>query len=211
MLTGSTDMQLDHYVTEILTGWFPGMRNPSERIQRAAPDGYLARIIDTDLPESGVQIRRPGTLRRWLVAYAAAIATTTSYDEIRDAATPGEGEKPAKTTAIAYRNALERLWILEPLEAWAPTNSHLNRVVLAPKHYLADPALAARLVGLGACALLLGDSPEAGHRDGDMKHLNWLKRRLGAQLLDSFVISTGQHAYRRADGIGVVPLALLGP
>lgn len=273
-LAGSTSVRLDGYVAEILAGGFPGMRAPSERARRSALDGYLERIADTDLPEIGVEIRRPGTLRRWMAAYAAATATTASHEKIRDAATPGEGSKPAKTTTIPYREALERLWVLDPLEAWAPTNSHLNRLVFAPKHHMADPALAARLVGLGAGALLTGGGPTAVPRDGtflgalfesltalsvrvfaqaaearvfhfrtkggerevdfiverddrrvvafevklsetvsdvDVAHLAWLKRRIGDQLLDAVVVTTGTHAYRRPDGIGVVPLALLGP
>ncbi len=48
-------------------------------------------------------------------------------------------------------------------------------------------------------------------RDRDVRHLTWLKEKLGDQLLDSVVITTGPAAYRRADGIAVVPLALLGP
>jgi uncharacterized protein len=47
--------------------------------------------------------------------------------------------------------------------------------------------------------------------DRDVRHLSWLKERIGDQLLDAAVITTGRHAYRRPDGIGVVPLALLGP
>ena len=47
--------------------------------------------------------------------------------------------------------------------------------------------------------------------DNDTRHLRWLKERLGDDLLDAVVISTGSTAYRRADGIAVVPLALLGP
>jgi hypothetical protein len=34
---------------------------------------------------------------------------------------------------------------------------------------------------------------------------------LGAQVLDAIVIHTGPEAYRRSDGIGVVPAALLAP
>lgn len=48
-------------------------------------------------------------------------------------------------------------------------------------------------------------------RDRDVRHLHWLREQLGPVLLDGIVVSTGPHAYRRADGIGVVPLALLGP
>jgi predicted AAA+ superfamily ATPase len=44
-----------------------------------------------------------------------------------------------------------------------------------------------------------------------VKHLAWLKDRLGDDLLDAVVVTTGEYAYRREDGIAVVPLALLGP
>lgn len=47
--------------------------------------------------------------------------------------------------------------------------------------------------------------------DRDVRHLNWLEERLGDRLADKVVISTGPQAYRRADGVAVVPLALLGP
>lgn len=47
--------------------------------------------------------------------------------------------------------------------------------------------------------------------DGDVVHLRWLAGRLGANLLDAAVITTGRDAYRRRDGVAVVPAALLGP
>lgn len=46
--------------------------------------------------------------------------------------------------------------------------------------------------------------------DDDVKHLVWLSERLGEDLLDAVVVTTGEAAYRRRDGIAVVPLALLG-
>lgn len=45
----------------------------------------------------------------------------------------------------------------------------------------------------------------------DTKHFKWLKDRIGDQLLDAVVVTTGTEAYRREDGIAVVPAALLGP
>lgn len=48
-------------------------------------------------------------------------------------------------------------------------------------------------------------------RDTDVKHLNWLEERIGDQLLDKVILTTGPSAYRREDGVAVVPLALLGP
>jgi predicted AAA+ superfamily ATPase len=273
-IAGSSEVTLDDYVREILTGGFPGMRYSTDRAQRAALDGYVDRIIDTDLPDLGTAIRRPETLRRWLRAYAAATATTASYDRVRDAATSGEDSKPAKTTTLPYRDALERIWVLDPVPAWAPTNNRMSRLVAAPKHHLVDPALAARLVGIDAAALLRGEGPDVVQRDGsflgalfeslatlcvrvfaqaaearvlhfrtkggerevdlvavrgdervvaievklaqtandrDVRHLLWMRDQLGDDFLDGVVLTTGQHAFRRHDGIAVVPLALLGP
>jgi uncharacterized protein len=47
--------------------------------------------------------------------------------------------------------------------------------------------------------------------DQDVRHLRWLADEIGDELLDAVVITTGPAAYRRLDGIAVVPAALLGP
>jgi predicted AAA+ superfamily ATPase len=46
---------------------------------------------------------------------------------------------------------------------------------------------------------------------GARRHLNWLAAEIGADLLDCIVVTTGKAAYRRDDGVAVVPAALLGP
>lgn len=99
-------------------------------------------------------MRRPATLRAWLAAYAAATSLTTSYGAIVDAATPGLSNKPAKTTTTVYRDVLTQLWLLDPVPGWATGGSDLSRLATAPKHQLADPALAAWLLGADVPALL---------------------------------------------------------
>ena len=45
--------------------------------------------------------------------------------------------------------------------------------------------------------------------DDDVKSLLWLRDRIGDDLVDALVITTGPQAYRRRDGVAVVPAALL--
>jgi predicted AAA+ superfamily ATPase len=274
-LTGKTQARLSDYAEEILASGFPGLRALDGRALRAQLDGYIARITERDFPDQGHAVRNPAALRRWMTAYAAASSTTASFEKIRDAATGGQGEKPSRPAVGPYRDILERLWILDPVPAWAPTRSHLRRLASPPKHQLVDPALAARLLGVGIGALLDGEETtpvmprdgtflgalfeslvtldvrvyaqaaeaRVGHLrsfageheidliverddarvvaievkltatvdDDAVRHLRWLQKKLGADLLDAIVITTGSHAYRRPDGIGVVPAALLGP
>lgn len=274
-LAGETSITLDDYVEEILRSGFPGLRGMSDRVLRLQLDSYSERIVDRDFPELGHVVRNPAGLRRWMTAYAATTSTSTSFEKVRDAASGGEGERLSKDAARPYRSILERLWVLDPIPAWQPTRRHLSRLSAAPKHHLADPALAARLLGatraallssepigppvprdgtlLGAlfeslvalCARVYAQHSEAtiGHlrtfsgkreidliveglnkrviaievklkrtiKDDDVQQLHWLKEAIGDELLDAIVVNTGEVAYRRSDGVGVVPAALLGP
>jgi predicted AAA+ superfamily ATPase len=274
-LTGETEMRLEGYAEEILASGFPGLRGLPGPVLRTQLDGYIDRIVDRDFPELDRVLRDPAGLRRWMAAYAAASSTSASFERIRDAATGGSGDKPARSTAIPYRDVLERLWVLDPVPAWAPTLNYLTRLTAAPKHQLADPALAARLLKVTADDLLDGRdlgppiprkgpllgilfeslvtlsvrvyaqaaAASVGHmrtfagereidlivdrgggrvvaievkmaqtvKDEHVRHLTWLREQIGEDLLDAIVINTGRDAYRRRDGIGVVPAALLGP
>ena len=214
---------------------------------------------------------------RWLKAYAAAVSSEADYAEILDASTAGQGNKPSAKTTIAYREALENLWLLDELKPWLDGERYFSGLKLSPKHYLADPAFAAYLLGLDVKTLtgtkgwseqavvfdkrygsILGRLFESllqlslrtyssvnnaklfflrtyrGDHEIDFiiqkgskiiacevkfspivtseagKHLKWLKSYVGADCLDTMIITTGSIAYRREDGIAIVPAALLG-
>ena len=156
-VAGRSALRLADYTAEIVASGLPGVRGDEPSLRRDILAAYIDEMIERDIPELGVNVRRPGALRAWLAAYAAASATTTTYSKLLDAATPGEAEKPARNTADAYRSILERLWILEPLPAWTPVFNPLGRLGLAPKLHLVDPGLAARILGATEMSLLAGE------------------------------------------------------
>ena len=264
-LAGVAEMSIGDYFAAIESSGFPGMGEQPDRLRRALLDAYLERVIDRDLPEHGVAVRRPETLRRWLSAYAAASSTTAAFSRLSDVASGRGGPGPAKTTTIAYRDHLTQLWLLDPVPGWSPSRNPVARLQQAPKHQLADPALAARLLNLSAASLaspagaymagrlfeslatltvrvaaqaagarvghlrtrngdheidliledgdgrVIGLEVKMGAHvdDADVRHLRWLRERLPHDVVDLVVLTTGRQAFRRPDGIGVVPLALL--
>ena len=157
-VSGNTDLKVEDYAREVLAGGFPGWWNVQGRGRGLLLDGYVHRLSEHDFPLAGHRVGNPAALRRWLTAYAAAVSTTASYESIRDAATSGEGDKPAKTTTLAYRDTLEAMWVLDPLPAWLPVGSHLSRLKRSPKHHLADTALAGRLLNISFDMLMGGGS-----------------------------------------------------
>lgn len=156
-VTGQTDVAIEDYTEAIIASGLPGIQHLKGRARREALNGYLRRIVETDFEQQGHPVRKPSALRRWMTAFAAATATTASYETIRDAATGGHGEKPARSTTQPYRDTLTDLWIVDQIPAWQPSRNYLSQLGKSPKHHLADPALAARLLGVGAGALLRGE------------------------------------------------------
>lgn len=265
-IRGTTDLTVREYAEAIVASGFPGIMSTSGRVRSSLLDAYLLRVIDRDLPDQGYEVRRPDTLRRWLRAYAAASSTTTAYSRLLDATSGGDGTQPAKSTTAAYRDHLSQLWLLDPVPGWTPSHNAIKQLRLSAKHQLADPALAARLLGLTASSLL---SPAGAHQlgplfeslvtlgvrtmaqaaeatashlrtrtgehevdliveaadgrivgievklapavtDSDVRHLLWLRDQVPDRVADLVVVTTGSVAYRRPDGVAVVPLALLG-
>jgi len=47
-------------------------------------------------------------------------------------------------------------------------------------------------------------------RPSDVRTLNWLDNEIGGKVLDKLIVNTSDRAFRRPDGVAVVPLALLG-
>jgi predicted AAA+ superfamily ATPase len=90
MVEGMSPVTVPDYVEEILASGLPGIRRlPDARLREEQLDSYLARIVERDLPDNGVSVRRPAALRAWLAAYAAATAGTAQFSVIARAANAG--------------------------------------------------------------------------------------------------------------------------
>ncbi len=163
---GNCSLGLTEYVDLILASGFPGLQRLSGAPLNKQLDGYLSRIVDADMREAGSRHRKPATVMAWLRAYAAVTATTASWEKIRNSTELIGVASPTKVTAAPYVDVLTRLRILDEVEAWRPGNNHLSTLGQTPKHFLADPALAARLTRMTKQKLLQGDGPKTTPRDG---------------------------------------------
>ena len=276
-IEGRAEAEPVDYIREIALSGLPEFRRYPAKDRKIAFESYFENMLSHEFQQQGVRLRQPETLLRWLRAYAAAISSEANYTEILDASTAGQPNKPAAKTTIAYREALENLWLLDELSPWLDGESYFTSLKLSPKHYLADPAIAAYLLGLDENILtgskgwpggaevfdkkygsILGRLFEAlvqlslrtyttvsnsklycfrthkGAREidfiiqkdtkviacevkfspvvtaSDGKHLRWFKGSVGSDCVDAMIVTTGGVAYRREDGIAVIPAVLLG-
>ena len=163
-LAGTTSLSFPDYAREIVVSGMPGLRGLSERQARARLGDYIDRLIDRELPARGRWVHDPQALRLWLTAYAAASSLATSFEAVHDAAIDGPPKRRLLALANAYRIALERLWIVDPVEPWAPAQVGTGGARMEPKHQLVDPAFAALLLGVDGERLLAPPPADRGHR-----------------------------------------------
>ena len=276
-IEGKTDVDPLTYLHEIAASGLPKFRTLANESRKIAFASYFDNMLSHEFNQQGIKLRQPKTLLRWLRGYAAAVSTDAGYTEILDASTAGEANKPAAKTTIAYREALENLWLLDELMPWIDGEDFFSGLKRTPKHYLADPAFATYLLGLDDKKLasskgwstrverfdkqygsILGRLFESlihlslntyaavnnaslyfvrtykGDREIDfiiekdskviacevklsqnaadaaLEHLKWFREKVGSDCCDAMIITAGERAYRRKDGIAVVPAALLG-
>jgi len=277
-IKGKTEIGFPEYITEICKSGLPAIRRFSASRRKDLMKSYISNLLSHEFKQQGVSVRQPLTLLRWLTSYAAATGTDAGYSEILDASTAGEREKLSAKTTIAYREALGNLWLLDELPVWISGEEYFSGLKRSPKHFLADPAIAAYLLGFDEESLmspeLLSDPAmrkmdekygntygrffealvqlslrtyagvndadisflktrrgdheidfvvEKGRNlvaievklsptveDKDVKHLLWFRDRIGSRLKDMVLVNAGNMAYRREDGVAVVPAALLG-
>ncbi|MGL5406284.1 MAG: ATP-binding protein [Propionibacteriaceae bacterium] len=146
-VSGRCDFTALDYAREICASGFPAVNELAPKLRRRALESYATRIIDRDLVEMGMRVRRPASLRAWMTAYAAASSTDATYSTILNSATAGEADKPSKASVQVYRNLLDKIWVLDPVPAWTPSLKPLGRLTVGEKHQLCDPGLAAHLLG----------------------------------------------------------------
>lgn len=158
----SSPPDLRGYLELALRGGFPEAAiRLSPPARRRWLDGYVEHLLTRDAEQIDGG-RDPVRLRRYLEAFAANTAGIVDDQTLLQAAGIN------RRTALAYERLLANLVAVDAVPAW--TSNRLKRLVLSPKRYVIDPALAGVVLGVDVDDVV---------RNGDL---------LG-RLLDTFVMA----------------------
>lgn len=262
---GMSDLTIEEIAYALCRGGWPAsVKLKGAAALRMAVD-YVEAVINHDISRVDDVEKNPERVRLLLRSLARNVATTATYETIRndmEATAPNLSDK----TISVYMNALRRIFLIEDLPAWAPSLRSKSAIRTSPKRHFVDPSIAAavlrtnpegiltdfRYFGFLFEALCTRDiRVYAQSNDGDVFHFrdkNGLEADLIVRLRDGrwgaievkpgnkqidlaaenlltlknridkdkmgepsflMVITGGQFAYRRNDGVLVVPVACL--
>lgn len=252
-------------VGRIVRGGWPGWFDADEATASLRARSYLNDIAEHDFPTVAGPRRDP----RRLLAFLRALAGLTAQPASQAAITRRMNEDATVVGAAAVPELFDlaqRLYLVENQPAWSPSLRSRTALLQTPSRHLADPSLAAALLGAGTYRLLsephtlgflfesqvvhdlrvyaqaIGARGVFHYRDAKARDEidavveasdgRWVavEVKLGLSQVDAaasnllrvvakvarppeacVVITPSGVAYRRPDGVLVVPLTVLGP
>lgn len=264
-----SSITVEDYAAYVCRGGWPtavtmemDSRNPGEFAQQ-----YVSGFIESDVSRLDGVTRNATRMRALLRSYARHVGTQASQATINGDRAIHEQLADPRTIAD-YLDALRRAYVIEDLEAWAPSLRSKTALRTSPTRHFIDPSIGLAVnnitpahllrdfesfglvfkslvvrdlriyaeslggrvahyrdkTGLEADAIIeLGDGRwaaievkmGAAEIEKAAQNLLKLESRINTELMGppSFlaVITAGETAYTRADGIHVFPLGVLGP
>ena len=150
---GRSELRLVDIVDLVCRGGWPWLLGESPPVAQSRLRGYLGEIARTDVARSGGSAHDPVGVGRLLVSLGRNEATGTTYKTLA-ADMSGSRETPTHPRTVKrYIGALERLFIIEGLPAWAPHLRSAAQLRRSEKRYFADPSLAVAALRTNATRL----------------------------------------------------------
>ena len=196
-LTGVT---VPRYTELVVRGGWPLNLTKSANAAAQANIDYVTTITDVDLPNIDPARRQPRLALRVLQALSRNIGMDYIVTRVAQDASTDDSDI-ARSTVYDYLAPLERLMVLEPLEAWS---SHLRsraRLRTSPRVQFCDPSVAVAALRTGPHQLL-----------SDLKYFGYLFEALVVRDLRVFADatdSTVQH-YRDSDNLEIDAIVTAG-
>lgn len=189
---------------------------------------YRPRTLDAQLDEllhvaPAVAIEGPKGVGKTATARRRAASAWMLDDEDQRALLSADlsfSRNAQGTTLIDEWQKLPQVWdaVRRRVDDQAPAGSFLLTGSATPASHQGTHSGAGRILSLRMRPMALYEGQivgievklSASVNSSDVKHLLWLKEQFKDDVADLVIVTTGIYAYRRQDGVAVVPLALLG-
>lgn len=114
---------------------------------------YVNSVCEVDISSVDKKIRNPKIAKQILRSYARNISTTAKRTSILSDIVSSGDISLSMTTLEDYISALERLFVIQDIDAWCPAIRSKTAIRSMPKRGFSDPSIAVAALGVNAEAL----------------------------------------------------------
>ncbi|NLV35398.1 MAG: ATP-binding protein [Clostridiaceae bacterium] len=135
-------------------GWPASVTSKPESASKRAQD-YVNSIVQFDVSRVDGIEKNPNKMFALLRSLSRNISTEANYSVLIKDMEGGENESITRPTIQSYLNVLQRLFVVEDLEAWNPSIRSATPLRVSPKRQFVDPSIATATLGITHEHLLL--------------------------------------------------------
>lgn len=143
-------LDLPSVVRRIVTGGWPGWLDADEPTSMARASAYVEDIAQHDFPAVAGSRRDPRRMTAFLRAVAALSAEPATFAALTRRMSEESIGQVGASAVPELHDFAERMYLVEDQPAWSPRLRSRTAAIQTPKRHLADPSLAAALLGAGS-------------------------------------------------------------
>ena len=133
-------------------GWPATLQMPAKASMLIAKD-YVNSVCENDISAVDNKQRNPKIARQIMKSYARNISTLAKKSNILADVTASEDISLSMNTFDDYIAALEKLFVIQDVDAWCPAIRSKTAIRSSPKRCFVDPSIAVAAMNINAEAL----------------------------------------------------------
>lgn len=150
-----SNLEIEGIAKSIVRGGWPASITSKPEVASKRAQNYVDSIVQFDVSRVDGIEKNPNKMFSLLRSLSRNISTEANYSVLIKDMEGGENESISRPTVQSYLNVLQRLFVVEDLEAWNPSIRSATPLRVSPKRQFVDPSIATAALGLTYERLLL--------------------------------------------------------
>lgn len=173
-------------------GWPASLKARTPKAKLMIAQNYVNSVCSEDISRIDDKQRMEKLTRRILFAYARNISTLAKSSSLLKDVTGEESIECSRTTFDDYVSALEKLFVIQDIDAWCPAIRSKTAIRSTPKRCFCDPSIAVSALGLSPESLKI-----------QLKTFGFIFDQMCIRDLKAYTIDMGSHISYYHDRYGL--------
>ena len=148
-IDGENPLDLNRIAFLVCRGGWPRATDLEGEIALDQAFDYYDAVVKSDISRADGVTRDPERVKRLMRSYARNQGSQVTNTFIKEDMAVNDSDSLDTDTVYSYITALEKIFVIEEMEAWNPNLRSKTAVRTSNTRYFVDPSIAAAALGLG--------------------------------------------------------------
>lgn len=148
-ISGENPLDLNRIAFLVCRGGWPRATDLEDEIALEQAFDYYDAVVKSDISRADGVTRNPERVKRLMRSYARNQGTQATNALIKEDIIANDVESLDTDTVYSYISALEKIFVIEEMEAWNPNLRSKTAIRTSNTRYFVDSSIAVAALGLG--------------------------------------------------------------